>query len=62
MFVCGVEIVGAPTIALNLLVNIVEENKRVTGERIREKYPHPPVFAYVREKKDLRAHFVDVRE
>jgi hypothetical protein len=35
------ENVGAPTIGLNLLVNIVEENKRVMGERIAFEDPTP---------------------
>src|SRR5208337_3159576 len=36
--------VGAPTIALNIVVNMVVENKRVAGEHISQKAPPPPCF------------------
>src|SRR5208282_1562097 len=44
VFRIGSEIVGGPTILLDLAVNMDEENKRVTGEHILQEAPPPPCF------------------
>jgi hypothetical protein len=36
--------VGAPTMAIDIIVNIVEENKGVIGEGILREAPPPPMF------------------